>query len=33
LFGPVFERNARWSTRGAVPKLGDMDTPKEKVEK
>lgn len=26
LFGPIFKRNARWSTKKPVPELGDMET-------
>jgi len=33
LFDPVFERNARWSNIQPAPKLGDMNTPYEKVNK
>lgn len=33
VFGPVFDRNARWSERKPVPKLGGMDCPREQVEK
>ncbi|TRY61199.1 hypothetical protein TCAL_01484 [Tigriopus californicus] len=33
LFGPAFERNTRWALRKHVPKLGDDDTPREKVDK
>ena len=32
-FGPVFERNARWSTRTPVPKVGPDDAPRETVDK
>lgn len=32
-FGPVFERNARWSVRKGVPRVGNMDTPRDKVDK
>eukprot|EP00929_Paragymnodinium_shiwhaense_P039741 TRINITY_DN2083_c0_g1_i1.p1 TRINITY_DN2083_c0_g1~~TRINITY_DN2083_c0_g1_i1.p1 ORF type:complete len:663 (-),score=268.28 TRINITY_DN2083_c0_g1_i1:210-2198(-) len=32
-FGPVFKRNARWSTRQPVPDLGDESTPIAKVHK
>ncbi|KAL7635845.1 UNVERIFIED_CONTAM: hypothetical protein RMT77_013662 [Armadillidium vulgare] len=33
VFGPVFERNARWSTRKHVPTLGKPDDSKEKVDR
>eukprot|EP00095_Tigriopus_kingsejongensis_P006425 maker-scaffold469_size162558-snap-gene-0.27 protein:Tk06425 transcript:maker-scaffold469_size162558-snap-gene-0.27-mRNA-1 annotation:"hypothetical protein DAPPUDRAFT_312603" len=33
LFGPAFERNARWTVRKHVPKMGDEDTPREKLDK
>jgi len=32
-FGPVFERNGRWSTKKAVPKLGNDSTPRETLDK
>ena len=32
-FSEVFERNARWSTRTPIPKLGNDDTSREQVEK
>ena len=32
-FSEVFERNARWSTRTPVPKLGNDDTSREQIEK
>jgi DnaJ family protein C protein 2 len=31
LYGPVFKRNARFSTRKPVPELGDLETPMDKV--
>ncbi|XP_062339031.1 dnaJ homolog subfamily C member 2 [Osmerus eperlanus] len=31
-FGPVFERNARWSSKKHVPKLGTMDSTFEEVD-
>jgi len=31
VFGPVFEKNARWSLKTPVPQLGDLETPMEKV--
>ncbi|EEB12438.1 conserved hypothetical protein [Pediculus humanus corporis] len=33
VFTPVFERNARWSEKTPVPKLGGMNLPREQVEK
>lgn len=33
VFGPVFERNSRWSEKKPVPKLGGMNCSREKVEK
>ena len=33
LFGPVIERNARWSNKNAVPKLGDMSATRDQVDK
>lgn len=33
VFGPVFERNARWSTRTPVPKLGSDAATREQVDK
>ncbi|GFN93456.1 Dnaj homolog subfamily c member 2-like [Plakobranchus ocellatus] len=32
VFRPVFERNARWSTKRRVPKLGDENTPFDEVD-
>ena len=32
-FSPAFERNSRWSNRKHVPKLGDPNTPRDKVDK
>ena len=32
-FADVLNRNARWSTRTPVPKLGNDDTPRETVDK
>ncbi|RUS72161.1 hypothetical protein EGW08_020077 [Elysia chlorotica] len=32
VFRPVFERNARWSSKRRVPKLGDENTPFEEVD-
>ena len=32
-FGPVFERNGRWSTKKGVPKLGNDSTPRETLDK
>ena len=32
-FGPVFMKNAIWSKRKPIPKLGDMNTPLEKVKR
>ena len=32
-FGPVFLRNSIWSKKKPVPKIGDMNTPLEKVKK
>ena len=31
-FGPAFERNARWSSKKHVPKLGNMDSTFEEVD-
>lgn len=31
LFGPIFKRNARWSTKKPVPELGDLETPMNEV--
>ncbi|EGG18990.1 myb domain-containing protein [Cavenderia fasciculata] len=33
VFGPVFEMNSRWSSVQPAPKLGDIDTPYDKVTK
>jgi len=33
VFGPVFERNARWSEKKPVPKLGFQDATREQVDK
>lgn len=33
VFGPVFERNARWSTKKRVPKLGDKNSTVEEVDR
>ena len=33
IFGPVFLRNSIWSKKKPVPKLGDLNTPLEKVKK
>ena len=32
-YGPVFERNARWSTKRAVPKLGTFEATRDVVDK
>merc|ERR1712032_1806334 len=32
-YGPVFVKNSIWSKRKPIPKLGDMDTPIEKVKR
>lgn len=32
VFGPVFERNARWSSKKHVPKLGTMESSFEEVD-
>jgi len=32
-FGPVFMKNAIWSKKKPIPKLGDIDTPIEKVKR
>ena len=33
IFGEAFDRNARWSSRGGVPGLGDDKTPVEQVQR
>ncbi len=33
IFGEAFDRNARWSSRGGVPGLGDDKTPIEQVQR
>ena len=33
IFGPAFEANSRWSIKKHVPKLGDDDMPRDKVDK
>ena len=33
VFAPAFERNSRWSIKKHVPKLGDDDMPRDKVDK
>ncbi len=33
VFGPVIERNSRWSTKTPVPKLGDMQATRDEVDK
>lgn len=33
VFGPVFKRNARWSSKPRVPELGDAETPIEEVKR
>ena len=33
VFTPAFEMNARWSARRPVPKLGDLNTPYDSIEK
>ena len=33
IFTPAFEANARWSIKKHVPKLGEDDMPRDKVDK
>ena len=33
IFAPVLERNARWSTKRQMPDIGNMETPRDKVDK